>query len=95
VDPSLCASTISRCPLFGNPEKAVVDVVLPDSPAAKAEIKSGDVILKVDATTFTGFASFADYIRSKKPGQTVKLVVKRGDQEIGINVMLGKRPIGN
>lgn len=34
-------------------EKPVVDVVLPDSPAAKAGIKTGDVILKVDMTTFT------------------------------------------
>jgi len=73
-------------------EKLVVDVVLPDSPAAKAGIKGGDIILRVDVATFTRFPAFVDYIQSKKPGQMIKLLVKRGDQEIETDVTLGKRP---
>ena len=75
-------------------EKLIVDVVLSDSPAAKAGIKKGDVILKIDATTFARLDDFVGYIRSKKPGEIVTLLVKRRDQDIEINVTLGKRPVG-
>lgn len=58
---------------YGDVEKLVVDVVLPDDLAAKAGIKKGDVILKADVTTFTRFTDFVNYIRSSRklrPGFT-------------------------
>ena len=80
---------------FSRDDRLAVDIVLPDGPAAKAGIKTGDVILKVDVTTVTRFTDLVNYIQSKKPGQIIKLLVRRGDQEIETNVTLGKRPIGN
>jgi len=59
-------------------EGAVVKSVEPDSLAADAGLKVGDVITKVDKMDITSAQKFADAMKAAKISDGVKLVV-RGD----------------
>ncbi len=59
-------------------------------PAAKAGLRQGDFILKVDGTTTDAFATFQAILSEKSPGETVILTVLRGNQEMEISVILGE-----
>ena len=59
----------------------VVRIVQPDAPAAKAEVKSGDVIAKFDGKPVADFEGLIDLIAEKNPGDVAKLEILRGDDE--------------
>jgi len=59
------------------PKGALVGMVEDDGPGAKAGIKAGDVILKVDGTDIEQSSQLPGLIASKKPGSTVNLEVWR------------------
>ncbi|MDQ6759581.1 MAG: PDZ domain-containing protein [Acidobacteriota bacterium] len=49
-----------------------------DSPAAKAGLKSGDVILEYQGQRVEGLTQFGRLVRETPAGRTVKLVISRG-----------------
>ena len=53
------------------PRGALVGMVEDDGPGAKAGIKAGDVILKVDGTEIDTSSQLPGLIASKKPGSAV------------------------
>ncbi|MFC4309589.1 DegQ family serine endoprotease [Steroidobacter flavus] len=59
------------------PKGALVGMVEENGPGAKAGIKAGDVILKVDGTEIEQSSQLPGLIASKKPGSTVNLDVWR------------------
>lgn len=59
------------------PKGALVGMVEDDGPGAKAGIKAGDVILKVDGTEIEQSSQLPGLIAGKKPGSTVNLEVWR------------------
>jgi serine protease Do len=59
------------------PKGALVGMVEDDGPGAKAGIKAGDVILKVDGTDIEQSSQLPGLIAAKKPGSTVNLEVWR------------------
>ncbi len=60
-----------------------IDFVLPNSPAEKAGLKNGDVILGIkDGAIFNDVLDFTDFSYTTKPGQKIKFRVKRGNEEI-------------
>ena len=58
-----------------------VDTVSPDSPAEKAGVKAGDLILEIDGKPVKNQAQFLHTFRPKYEGDLVSLVVKRGDKQ--------------
>lgn len=76
---------------------ARVGTVLPDSPAAKAGIESGDIITAIDGAPIT---SFTDVVTKVSPaaGQTLAITVDRGGAAHTISVVPseveGKKPDG-
>ena len=68
--------------------------VTDDSPAATSGLKTGDVIVSSDGKKVTTYKAFVDKFLEKKPGDSLKLVVKRGDKELTLDVKLGKRKGG-
>jgi S1-C subfamily serine protease len=65
--------------------------VEPNSPADKAGIKEGDIIIKVDDQVLNSENTLASIIAQKNPGDVVTLVIIRGEKEITLKVTLGER----
>jgi hypothetical protein len=62
------------------------------SPAEKAGLGQGDVIVKFDDVRIDNLYDYAYALRSRKPGQTVRLAVKRKENLMEVTVTLGRRP---
>ena len=62
------------------PQGALVRQVVRNSPAQKAGISAGDVIISFGGGTVSTMEGLKSKIESKKAGDTVKVVVKRQNQ---------------
>ncbi|MHC8562655.1 PDZ domain-containing protein [Streptomyces albidoflavus] len=65
--------------------------VSPGGPAAKAGLKSGDVITKLDDTIIDSGPTLIGEIWTHKPGDTVKITYERGGKTETVDVTLDKR----
>src|SRR3989442_4311557 len=59
-----------------------------NSPAGKAGLKPGDLMVEFDGKPIQNLYDFTYALRSKKPGDKVVVVVKRNGQDIRADVML-------
>ncbi len=66
--------------------------VIPDSPAAKAGLRTGDVIASLDGTATTTRDEFITAIRAHDKGEHVRLQVERDGKTVQVVVTLGERP---
>jgi serine protease Do len=73
----------------------LVENVDPDTPAAKAGLKHGDVILEADGRPLKETRDLIDYVSSRGPDAVVKLVVTRDGKRQTLDVKLGERPRGD
>jgi serine protease Do len=71
---------------------AVVSDVVPDSPAAGAGLRRGDVIVAVDGETIEDHTDLSFCIRSHLEGDKVRLTVIREGKEREVSVTLGSIP---
>ena len=69
----------------------VVAQVFKNSPAEKAGVKVGDTILKMDGKEIKKPEDGGPIMAGKKPGDKVKLTIKRDGKEMEIEVTAGKR----
>ena len=63
----------------------------PDSPAAKAGLKGGDVIIKFGESKVTNIEDFMGAMMKFKPGDKVKVGVKRAKELLELETTLEKR----
>jgi aminopeptidase N len=76
-------------PDFTFPGKGVkIGLVSPDSPAGKAGLKKGDVIIKLGDVVVNNLREYSDGLKTFKPGDTVTMVYLREDQEYTTTVVL-------
>lgn len=61
------------------------------SPAEKAGLKAGDIILKFGGKDVKNIYDYMYAMQDYKPGEEVELIVKRGEEEITLKVKLGLR----
>ena len=71
---------------------ALVDEVTPGGPAAKAGIKEGDVIRKLNGQTVGGRDQLTAIVTNISPGTEVNLEILRDGQPMTIRLTLGERP---
>ena len=71
---------------MGDDEPAVVD----GSPAQKAGIKEGDIILEINGEKITENNSLAKIISKYNPFESLNLKILRDGQEIYLNIILGE-----
>jgi putative serine protease PepD len=66
--------------------------VRPGTPAAKAKLRSGDVVTAVDSTTVDSAEALTRAIDAHKPGETVTVKIRRNGKDIAAQVKLASRP---
>ena len=71
---------------------ALVGDVTPDSPAAKAGLKRGDIILGLDGQSVNGAGDLTARIAGTAPGTSVQLKVFRDGKTFELPVTLGQLP---
>jgi serine protease Do len=59
-----------------------------NSPAARAGLKVGDVVLKVNGRDIKVSAAFQRWMSEATPGETLDLQIKRGDEVLSIKVRM-------
>ncbi len=70
----------------------IVDKVEPDSPAASADLRQGDLIAAVDGKPVKGSHELAITVAGIPQGTTAKLTVWRDGQEKTVDVKIGSQP---
>ncbi len=79
-------------PDFGEGVKGVRFADVRDgTPAAKAGLKAGDILVEFDGKAIGNLYDFTYALRAKKPGDEVKVKVLRNGQPLEVSVVLTKR----
>ncbi len=73
-----------------NAGPAQITLVMPGSPAAAAGLKVGDIITHVNGEAAADTLALRTLVGRHKPGEFIKLAVKRGGQTLEFHVHLGK-----
>jgi serine protease Do len=72
-------------------EGVSIDAVAIDSPAARADLRKADQLLRVDDLTVHDKTSVHEALSHRQPGEEVQLYVRRGDQEVTVPLRLASR----
>ncbi len=79
-------------PDFAFPGPGVrVSGLVPDSPAVKAGVHEGDVVLRVGEQSIADLKEFSAVLRTLSPGQTVAVLLQRGTEQVRVTVVLAAR----
>ena len=71
---------------------ATLPAIAPGSPAEKAGLKSGDIVLAIEGTTVDAEHPLDALLTSYAPGQSVHLTILRDGKQMDVSVTLGTRP---
>ncbi|MBS0263522.1 MAG: M20/M25/M40 family metallo-hydrolase [Planctomycetes bacterium] len=74
----------------GNKPGYLLGGVAPGGPAEKAGLKAGDRIIQLGKSQVENLADFDTALRAFSAGQTVEVVVMRGDERVTVKVLLEK-----
>lgn len=75
---------------FALGEGAAIGRVYDDSPAEKAGLRSGDVVVAFDGKPVGSFGDLAALVGQRDPGDEVDLVVERGEGERKLKIVIGR-----
>lgn len=74
----------------GDGKAVAIRRVLPDSPAAAAGLREGDVLARVDGKPIDGVKAARDALAGLRRGDAIELVVSRGGEEKAFKVVAGE-----
>jgi serine protease Do len=70
----------------------IVQIVSDDSPAERAGLQPGDIIVGVDGNEVTSDQTVSFLVANIDPGETIPVSVLREGQRLTVNTTLGRRP---
>jgi membrane-associated protease RseP (regulator of RpoE activity) len=65
--------------------------IVEGSPAASAGLKDGDILLAIDAQDLTDVRVYAEILRKHRPGDRIRIRVRRGQEELELEASLEAR----
>ena len=77
---------------LSKPEGSLITQVAPNSPASKAGMRAGDVILKFNGTPISRTSDLLNYLNRTSPNQSINLEVLRDDKPRVISATLTTSP---
>lgn len=75
-----------------NPHGALISEILPNGPAAKSELKAGDVVTEFEGRSIASSAELPPLVGQTAPGAHSKLTVLRGGQTREVLITIGQLP---
>jgi predicted metalloprotease with PDZ domain len=85
-------ASLGTLPDMASPPGGVrIQGVRPGSAAEKAGMKGGDVLIRLGTREITDLNAMTKALQEHQPGDTVAVVVKRGDQTLTFTAVLQKR----
>ena len=78
--------------LAGEADGVRLAQVLPETAAARAGLRSGDMIVRVDGETVASFGQLRRVILQKRPGDVVRLLYLRDGEDHVVSAQLGAYP---
>jgi hypothetical protein len=85
-------ASLGTVPDFAFPGPGVkVTGLVPDSPAAKAGIREGDLIMRINDSAVGNLQEYSNLLRALAPGQRVSVLLRRGNEDVKIEVTLAER----
>jgi len=72
-------------------EGVIVREVSKDSPASKANMKAKDVILELAGKAVKSRDSMIELMENYRPGDTITVKIRRGDEELELQIKLGSK----
>jgi S1-C subfamily serine protease len=91
-DPSSPRPSLGTIPDEGaNADGVPLIGTLPGSAAERAGVQAGDILQQLGDTRIANINDFENALRKHKPGDKVKLVVKRGDKTVELEATLTAR----
>jgi putative serine protease PepD len=85
---------VTMAPPTGGQDGALVQEVASGSPAAKAGLRPGDLVVGIDGQSVADYGELGARIRAHQPGEKITLKVIRGGNETTITATLSQRPAG-
>jgi hypothetical protein len=79
------ARDVSKAPGY------LINKVAPNGPAANAGLRDGDLIVKIDSDPIEKAGDVAPLLKNFKPGQKIKITLKRGGVDLELEVTVGGR----
>jgi membrane-associated protease RseP (regulator of RpoE activity) len=80
---------------MGDKSGVMVNEVVDDSPASKAGLEDGDVILEFNGETISDNDDLVKAVRGTSPGENIEIVVLRNGKNKTLDVEIGKREAKN
>lgn len=71
---------------------ALIAQILTDSPAEKSGLENQDIIIEIEGEEVDNATQLKNLIASKRPYETIKVIIIRNGNKKSLNVRLGKRP---
>lgn len=70
--------------------QCMIDLVVPGSAADRGGIRANDVVIRCDGQDVNSFQKLTDIISEKSPGESLDLVIMRGNNLVRLKVELGE-----
>ena len=77
---------------LSRPEGSLVTQVSADTPASKAGLKEGDIILNYNGVTINRTADLINLINRTRPDQSAKMLVQRNNKQLNLTAVLTNAP---
>ena len=91
VEPVDVSKEVAEAIGLGKPQGALAQRILEDSPAEKAGLQGGDVILKFDGKTVENASALRRLVGAVKPGTRVLMQVFRRGAQKELSIVVGER----